>query len=82
MAEFADASLDMLFSGVVSGSAPRLPSNAGELKSLRSELHKYYMNKIKGLHIAAGDQPSKGKLLGEVNVAVASKLRKMGSQRG
>ena len=83
MVELTDASFAILCSGVATGSAPPLPSDAGisATASERSELQSVYFHRLKALHKAAGNQPSKGQLLGEVNAAVSRKLREVGSPR-
>ena len=83
MVELTDASFAILCSGVATGSAPPLPSDAGisATASERSELQSIYFHRLKALHKAAGNQPSKGELLGEVNAAVSRKLREVGSPR-
>ena len=83
MVELTDASFAILRSGVSTGSEPPLPSDAGIIatKSERSELHSIYFHRLKRLHKAAGNEPSKGELLGEVNAAVSRRLRELGSPR-
>ena len=83
MVELTDASFAILCSGVATGSAPPLPSDAGSsaTASERGELQSVYFHRLKALHKAAGNQPSKGQLLGEVNAAVSRKLREVGSPR-
>ena len=83
MVELTDALFAILCSGVSTGSEPPLPRDAGIIatKSERSELHSIYFHRLKRLHKAAGNEPSKGELLGEVNAAVSRRLRELGSPR-
>ena len=73
-----------LFSGAAAvwGGSPFPPSGAGANETLpdRGTLTTFFRKRCVAMHKAAGSEPTKGQLMAEINAAVASKLRELGSR--